>query len=520
MTDAEKKLVFIHIAKTAGSSLTQLLQDTIATDRLDIRIHRPLATLTPDPRNLTFSVIRDPLDRLVSAFFWLYENPLTLWDGRVDTHNLVRELGLDRYTDCRDFLEHFDTFYTDQIQPYAENLTTCDEQAGDSMTYCHFNLFVPQHLYLCDARGMMKTDHLLRWDHLQDDITGFLSQVAPDAPPATLPHLYASRRRPAKTYASPRALAIVREIYSDDLQLPGMSSDTSRASIQPIVQPDAAPAASWTFEPPLHLLIGPVDSPTEAASLTRAGSQYDTLTFGTCDYADVTVDKITSLDDILTALPPSWSPHILVLWHPEDTVLPLGLTAATFPVVMFSDGIHHDITAGLRAARVSDYVAAGATGARIFRTAGHPHVLELSESPLAAQLGSIVEYTMGQMATPRSRVPPWSTHLSGQPQGTTPSPNATARALGRLHTALQLGLPNPTLEVVAECLRVLTSDPVITIDAWQHYLVPPQLRVRFRQLIWENYGNENLVLFEFLRDYLCEIRARLLAAEGDQSGDI
>ncbi|MCB1184011.1 sulfotransferase family 2 domain-containing protein, partial [bacterium] len=216
-------VVFIHIAKTAGTSLTRVLQEHLPADRLAVRTHRPLATLPTADHARTVAVIREPLDRLVSAFAWLGGRPSVLWRGAVGNPDLAAELGLDRFAGPADFLDHFDAFYDDHVRPWADGLAAADRRLGDLMAFGHFNLFVPQHRYLVDARDDLAVGHLLRFEHLADDTAAWLDRVAPGHGPIVWPHLYPSRREPAAALASPRALAAVRDIYAADYALPGMA---------------------------------------------------------------------------------------------------------------------------------------------------------------------------------------------------------------------------------------------------------------------------------------------------------
>ena len=237
------RVVFLHVAKTAGTSLTRVLQQALPADRLVIRTHRPLATLPTADHAATVTVVREPLDRLVSAWSWLRRRPSVWWRGAVGNPDLVAELGLDRFADTADFLDHFDLFYEDQVRPFAANLSACDRRLGELMAYGHFNLFVPQHLYLVNTRGETAVGRTLRFSHLQDDVAAFLAEKAPGHGDIDWPHLYASQRRPAAEVASPRALAAVRDIYRADYALPGMDPAPAPAALDaPARQPVAGPS--------------------------------------------------------------------------------------------------------------------------------------------------------------------------------------------------------------------------------------------------------------------------------------
>ncbi len=151
---AEAGLVFIHIPKAAGMSISQALYGT-QVKHLSIRLCRQMARgrLADLP---SFAVVRDPVQRFLSAYRYAR--------ARGGSSNRVAEPFRARYAGFRsidDALDHVE---------------------GAASAYAVDHIFRPQSWYVTDADGELAVDRLLMMDdipHLPRLVPGFPDTVIP-----------------------------------------------------------------------------------------------------------------------------------------------------------------------------------------------------------------------------------------------------------------------------------------------------------------------------------------------------
>jgi len=151
--DKQKPLLFIHIPKTGGT----FVEDEFKKYNYKVGRHDPNKNLrtnstcsfwhTPLKNNkninfkdyITFTVVRDPYDRIISEYNWKH-------------FPRYKGTGLTRDTEINDFVSELNK---DQII-----------YKGD----CHL---VPQTEYLTDAYGN-KVQHILHQEHLNEELNEFI----------------------------------------------------------------------------------------------------------------------------------------------------------------------------------------------------------------------------------------------------------------------------------------------------------------------------------------------------------
>ena len=202
-----KNFVFIHVQKTAGTSLTQWLAphclqpgqsrlNRIASDlrlvdwrRHHFRIHDPLrrvqSVLPHDvyAQMFKFAFVRNPWSRLVSWYEYIL---------RTDSHHRR-----DRITG----LGGFDAF----VDLYTGN----PRRSQWSM--------------LVDADGKLGVDFVGRLDNLEADVAAVATRLG--LPPVSLPHRNRAESKPWRDYYTPRSMQWVSDRWRTEIETFGYRFD-------------------------------------------------------------------------------------------------------------------------------------------------------------------------------------------------------------------------------------------------------------------------------------------------------
>ena len=182
--------IFIHIPKTAGSSVAHALD------------HKGYHATAQQYRHFNrrkfaayykFSFVRNPWDRLVSTFHYLKADKLPINRPFVQKH-------LSAYDD-------FDSFIRGWLTPEAIWIDV------------HF---YPQHHFLQDEDGNMLADFVGRVESLEQDFATVTAHLGIDA---DLPWDNRSERGPYADYYTPETAALVADIYQKDIDLFGYRFD-------------------------------------------------------------------------------------------------------------------------------------------------------------------------------------------------------------------------------------------------------------------------------------------------------
>lgn len=172
---AEAELLFIHVPKAAGTSISQALYGT-QVKHLSIRLARRLGggRLAVLP---SFAVLRDPTARFLSAYRY----------------------GLAGGSAVNAVAEPFRTFYRN-FRSIDDALDHVEEAASP---YAVDHIFRPQSWYVVDAQGRIAVDHLLTMDDIPDlprRVPGFPDRAVPNRRCPSPP----SRRSPRRRRHTPR----------------------------------------------------------------------------------------------------------------------------------------------------------------------------------------------------------------------------------------------------------------------------------------------------------------------------
>lgn len=205
---AADRPVFIHINKTAGTSIARSAGDAIvsAGHRFAERWIAEHGRSGP-----LFSVVRDPYERVRSE----YTYRRTRWErGERNPH--LANLHLP-----------FDDWVRETYAGEAFRTRSFFERAG--VGFSEFNMvddvliwFHSQRRWLSDADGRMLVDEVLRFERLDEDWAEFCRRHEIDAP---LGHDNASPMSPeVEQRFTPEVRAVIARYYADDFETFGYAS--------------------------------------------------------------------------------------------------------------------------------------------------------------------------------------------------------------------------------------------------------------------------------------------------------
>lgn len=182
LTRNGEKYYFLHIPKTGGQTIRRLLRRNVDSwhDIFHIRLFKK-------PEAYTFTTIRNPLDRLVSTFFYLRSGGICLRD-RQDR---------DRYN------------ITGSFDDFVHRLASDPEHY---LRQQHLKLMTE---YINDVKYI---DRFMVFDNLEREIISLYKMII-GKDLETIPHRNKGKHQHFETYYTEKTKAIVESIYSEDVKL-------------------------------------------------------------------------------------------------------------------------------------------------------------------------------------------------------------------------------------------------------------------------------------------------------------
>jgi|SaaInlStandDraft_3_1057020.scaffolds.fasta_scaffold18525_1 chondroitin 4-sulfotransferase 11 len=184
------KLIFIHIPKNAGISIEQALFGQKIG-------HKSIKEFEAyDAKKLEeyfkFSVVRNPYDRLVSAFHFLKKG------GRNDIDKVWAKNNLANINNFNEFI--------DKLKDKSFVKAILNQQ--------HFR---PQYEYLINAQGKLKIDYILEFENLQKDFESMLEKINIES--RGLKHKNKSNRNNWEEYYDENSKELIHKLYQKDFEL-------------------------------------------------------------------------------------------------------------------------------------------------------------------------------------------------------------------------------------------------------------------------------------------------------------
>lgn len=187
------RCVFVHVPKSGGLSVNQALFGNKGGGHRTVETYKKALGPLTYYRYFSFTFVRNPFSRLVSAYTFLKGGGLNGGDEAWARANLG---GCDT----------FDDFVRGVLN---ENIV---------WSYYHFK---PQYHFVCEANGQIGVDFVGRYERMGSDFRRVCRRLGIDT---TLQHHNATgRSRPWETYYRPETAARVSEVYQRDFEIFGYS---------------------------------------------------------------------------------------------------------------------------------------------------------------------------------------------------------------------------------------------------------------------------------------------------------
>jgi hypothetical protein len=198
MISHDHQCIFTHVPKVAGKSIRVLFglpefQRDYVPNGQNIEFgfgHKRLLDFANEryfAPYFKFAFVRNPFDRIVSAYFYL--------DGG----------------GCNSDDEKF---RRDNLTPYKGNFAAFVEDLPRLVNGPHFQ---PQVAWLCDDQGKLLPDFVGRYESLERDVLVITKTLA--LPHRQLPLMNASKHKPYRAYYDEATKRRVAQAYGDDLEL-------------------------------------------------------------------------------------------------------------------------------------------------------------------------------------------------------------------------------------------------------------------------------------------------------------
>ncbi|EAI3517202.1 TPA: sulfotransferase family 2 domain-containing protein, partial [Campylobacter coli] len=186
------KCIFIHVPKVAGSSIERVIYQT---DKWLVghRKANDYMIFNKDKFEsyFSFGFVRNPYDRVVSAYHYLKNGGGTLGDEKWAKENIYK-------------YSSFKEFVLDLKNPKTQNKI---------LNWMHF---IPQYKFLCDNESNILVSFTGRFENLEEDFKKILKILNRKD---QLMHINKSNHVDYKNYYNDAMYKIVREIYRDDFEI-------------------------------------------------------------------------------------------------------------------------------------------------------------------------------------------------------------------------------------------------------------------------------------------------------------
>ena len=221
------KYFFLHIPKTGGKMWEHLFGPVGLTSGHGF--------VDSKPEGYSFTVVRNPFDRLVSGYCEFTQNRISNQSDKqyLLDNNLIDEKTVEESLCINQIFKYDDKEYS-SYQEYCDNVVMTDGylfiKKEESFEYFCENLvssgwindihFMPQHKILCDAEDNLLVDFVGKYETLSDDVQKIVDRVGGSL---DIGHWRGSNHDNYRKYYNDKTIKIVEEIFSKDLRMHSLS---------------------------------------------------------------------------------------------------------------------------------------------------------------------------------------------------------------------------------------------------------------------------------------------------------
>jgi hypothetical protein len=190
------KCIFIHIPKCAGVSICKALFDNLAGGHTTVRDYQIIFSPKEFREYFTFTIVRNPWDRLVSAFYFLKYGGFDKADKRWSRNHL------QTYENFNEFVCHW----------------------VNEKNIWRFHHFRPQLHYIRTNTDKLPLDFVGFYENLHNDFHFISRKLGVNA---SLIKTNSSQRPDYKEIYDEASKKIVADVYASDIEFLGYSFDNS-----------------------------------------------------------------------------------------------------------------------------------------------------------------------------------------------------------------------------------------------------------------------------------------------------
>ncbi len=213
----QHRCIFIHVPKTAGISIAQALFGQIGGGHATIARYQIVFSKHDFNRYFKFAFVRNPWDRVFSAYNFLRKGGMNAKDAQWAAANLPRELTFESFVNMELSKPHI----------------------------LRARHFIPQFEYVClPSRRKILIDYVGFYEHLQDDFRQVCRMLSLNSA-TSLGHANVSggTRKVYMDHYTPEMRDVVARLYAPDIAHFGYNFDNS-SLMEQIARRDAGSIAS------------------------------------------------------------------------------------------------------------------------------------------------------------------------------------------------------------------------------------------------------------------------------------
>jgi hypothetical protein len=197
----DKKAIFIHIPKCAGISINKALFGNLAGGHTRLDEYLVIFGAKEIEDYFKFTFVRNPWDRVVSAFHFLKSGGTNEYDLRFSQRELTK-------------FSNFSEFVVEWLNPES------------IWTRHHFK---PQNFYIIDKYKKINLDYIAFFENIDKDFVHIANRLNVSE---GLQKVNTSDRVDFRSYYTDQAAEVVAKIYRQDIELLGYNFDNSSLTKQ------------------------------------------------------------------------------------------------------------------------------------------------------------------------------------------------------------------------------------------------------------------------------------------------